>query len=1818
MLQPHNIALQQKLFKWSQYLAVFVIVNALSVLIGWYFTIELLKHPLPVTLSTNPVTAVTFIFSGISFLLISSKKLSRGWYTVANVLAVLVLLIAVLKITTISSGVSIPVDRLLFPEKIKITGTGKFVGMATNTAISFILLAASLLLMNVETSTKKMPAHYIALLTALLSLLSIIGYINNVQKPFYGNPFLIPLGIHAAIFFFLLSLSLLFVYPHKGLAKELTTKYTGSIIARKLLPVVIVIPIIIGVLRLLSHWNNFFAPEVGTTIVVFVMILIFLGFLWYNTVSLNTREAKQEEVELGLQEAREQIQTIFRSAPDAVILIDEKGLIISWNPKAEIIFGWKAEEIAGKLLKDTIIPHRYRDAHETGMQGFLKTGEGSVLNKTIEIQAINKEEKEFDISLSISPTKVNDKYVFIGFIRDITEQRKAEENTRYNALLLHNISDAVISTDENLIIKSWSEAAERMYGYTEVEALGQRISLLKLKLTEDDISFRMGILKETGYYKDEYTAFHKNGKEIAILASVNVITSGDKITGYVAIHHDINERKQLEEQLKKFNEALSSQVEAKTAEIRHVFERVNDAFLALDKNWCYTYVNKQLGEMVRRNPKSLIGKNIWEEFPDAVGSATYESFNRAMREQQYVYNTDYYAPLDLWQENHIYPSPDGLSVFIRNITEKKKAEEKLIQSEKRFHALVENNEGIISLVDEKLNVLFRSSSASRITGWTNPEYENLSHKEYVHPDDIEYMQGIMTNAMASPGRPFSVSLRVQHKKGHYIWLEGVINNMMHDPSLKGVITNVRDVTERVEAEQKIIKANRLYYFISQINQMIVRTTDEQTLFSEACNIAISYGKFKMAWIGMIDEGTKKVIPVMHAGDDDDSVIKRISVHEDINDRDSTGTNLREGKYTVCNDIENDPQMVHWKQEAIGRGYKSSMTLPIKKFGKVVGVFSFYTSITNFFDAEEIILLEEATGDVSFALELFEKERLRKKADELLVANEKRFRKLVENGNDAFVILTPEGKPLYMSSSVERVLGYTEEEAFKLDLFSLTHPDDMEEVQKAFVKALENPGTPVPGYTSRLLHKDGTWHWFEDTITNLIDDPDIGGIIDNFRDVTEKVKGELALKESEERYRSLIEQASDAIFINDAERNLLDVNESACSMLGYTKEQLCGMSVKDLYTKEELSIRPIMQKELLAGKKTSIERNMLCKNGTEIPVDITAKMLSDGRVIAIVRDISERRRTEAEITRVNREKETALNRINDSVVSVDNKWRYTFLNDAALATHPLSKEETMTKTIWEVHPQMAGTIFWDKYHEAMEKKIVVEIENYYAPFKTWFYVKVYPSENGLTFFYKDISERKKAEEEIRKSNERFELIGKAANDAVWEWNLETNVVWGNETHQQLYGLTLADPIPNDDEWKRRLHEDDRNRVIKSIAKTLESNSNIWDAEYRLYTENKGWINIYGRTYIERNREGKPVRMLGSMMDITERKEAEQQILKEKNLSDSIINSLPGVFYLFDTTPKFLRWNKYFETISGYSGKELGSMVPMSLFDDNDKIIMKKQIEKTYKEGYSYAETSLVTKSGQKIPFYFTGVYVSYEGAPCILGTGIDISKRKKAEDEMLQMNKQLRELSEHLQNIREEERLKMSREIHDELGQQLTVMKMDVSWLHKKLGKTDEAVKKKTEALKGMLDETVKSVRRISSELRPSVLDDMGLAVAIEWHLAEFEKRSGVKTKLNKTDKELVLTDAMKIGLFRIVQESLTNVARYAEAKNVVVSLGQNENDLLLSIKDDGVGFDKEKIATKKTLGILGMKERTNMMGGEYEIKSIPGNGTTVTVKIPLH
>ncbi len=231
-------------------------------------------------------------------------------------------------------------------------------------------------------------------------------------------------------------------------------------------------------------------------------------------------------------------------------------------------------------------------------------------------------------------------------------------------------------------------------------------------------------------------------------------------------------------------------------------------------------------------------------------------------------------------------------------------------------------------------------------------------------------------------------------------------------------------------------------------------------------------------------------------------------------------------------------------------------------------------------------------------------------------------------------------------------------------------------------------------------------------------------------------------------------------------------------------------------------------------------------------------------------------------------------------------------------------------------------------------------------------------------------------------------------------------------------------------------------------------------------------------------------------------------------------------------------------------------------------------------------------------------------------------RKRLEQKVIEAegaNEQLRNLSAHLQNIREEERIHIAREMHDELGQLLTGFKMDVSWLHKKLGETeDPAVREKLQEMMGIVNEAAKFVRKLASELRPSILDDLGLIPALDWHSQEFKRRSNIEVEFRSSMSELKTSELIATGLFRMYQESLTNVARHAEAKNVLSVLEVNNGHAILSITDDGIGFDLNNSGERKTLGLLGMKERATMIGGKLEIISSLGKGTTILITVPLH
>ena len=227
-------------------------------------------------------------------------------------------------------------------------------------------------------------------------------------------------------------------------------------------------------------------------------------------------------------------------------------------------------------------------------------------------------------------------------------------------------------------------------------------------------------------------------------------------------------------------------------------------------------------------------------------------------------------------------------------------------------------------------------------------------------------------------------------------------------------------------------------------------------------------------------------------------------------------------------------------------------------------------------------------------------------------------------------------------------------------------------------------------------------------------------------------------------------------------------------------------------------------------------------------------------------------------------------------------------------------------------------------------------------------------------------------------------------------------------------------------------------------------------------------------------------------------------------------------------------------------------------------------------------------------------------------------RLKTEDKLRKSHEQLRALSVYLQHIREDERIRISRQVHDELGQSLTGLKMDLYWLSSRLPKQLREVHDKTKAMSAHIDSTIQTVRRISTELRPGILDDLGLVAALEWQAHEFQKRTGVHCTVTSDLKEAILDEDLNTAFFRIFQETLTNVIRHANATKVTIHLKKQRGQLILEIKDNGRGISEAEISNTRSIGLLGMRERAALLGGKITVSGVSGKGTTVLVKIPLN
>lgn len=595
------------------------------------------------------------------------------------------------------------------------------------------------------------------------------------------------------------------------------------------------------------------------------------------------------------------------------------------------------------------------------------------------------------------------------------------------------------------------------------------------------------------------------------------------------------------------------------------------------------------------------------------------------------------------------------------------------------------------------------------------------------------------------------------------------------------------------------------------------------------------------------------------------------------------------------------------------------------------------------------------------------------------------------------------------------------------------------------------------------------------------------------------------------------------------------------------------------------------------------------------------------------DICDRKKAERELADV-------YERVSDGFVAIDHNWHYTYVNKQAATILGKDAQELVGKHVFTEYPYPADNPFYMAYQQAMEKQEMQMVEAYTETYNRWFQNLIYPSVDGISVIFRDVTERKETEKIIQESELRFKTLSSTAPVGIFETEANGLTTFVNETWLQYTGMTFEEAMG--DGWLNAVHPDDRDWLAKGWHSKSEVHAESV-SEYRILHKNGKlrWVN--GKAVPIFNAAGIVKGYIGIILDVTEGKIAEESILKSEQSKKLILNSALDAIIMIDVLSVITFWNQQAEKIFGWTAAEaIGRRIT--------ETIIPPEFEGRYNKGMQHylqtgegpmlnrlIEIKALNKKGEIFPIELSILPIGQEKEKAFCAFIRDITERKQTEENLQENNIQQREHSRHLQKAREDERTKIAREIHDELGQQLTGLKMDIVWLMKKTGMDNPVIKNKFDETLSLVDKTVKSIRRIATELRPSIIDDLGLNASLEWQIEDFGRRMDIEIKYENRFDDADIDPEISIGLFRILQESLTNIAKHAAAKKIEISIVQPDDAVQLTIQDDGIGFDTTAKQDQMTFGLIGIKERTSMLQGECVIYSQEGIGTKIEVIIPL-
>jgi PAS domain S-box-containing protein len=635
----------------------------------------------------------------------------------------------------------------------------------------------------------------------------------------------------------------------------------------------------------------------------------------------------------------------------------------------------------------------------------------------------------------------------------------------------------------------------------------------------------------------------------------------------------------------------------------------------------------------------------------------------------------------------------------------------------------------------------------------------------------------------------------------------------------------------------------------------------------------------------------------------------------------------------------------------------------------------------------------------------------------LQESEEKYRSLIEQAADGVIVYSFDGTIRHFNKAAYMESGYTAAEFATLKLQDLLHENKTVHSNQEINDF--NPGAKA-SFQRKLVKKDGTLADIEINVSLLSD----GDLLAFVRNITKRKEIERALKESEEKFSKAFKSNLVAIAIFNNQDTLIDANETYAAILETTRENIIGTASEA--TKLLSKVSSVRKEGIKAGidhiistkgRLQNYEIEIEQQGGGNICLLLSIEQLelnNERHWLTTAIDITEKVNAEIQLRRNEIKYRSLIEQASDGILMTDLNGIITEVNQSVCLLTGYNEQELKGRQLEDFLPEEDLTKLPLRIEVLMQGKALLYDRRIQRKDGCIIDVEVnakMTSDRTLIGFVRDITERKRAEEALKKSNERFELIALATNDAIWDHDFITDITTGNDNLYAMHGLARDRDTITFDTFIDKVHPDERAVMLRNLDQAVAEKASFISEEFRFRTTEGAYLNIYDRAYIKYDEAGQPLRIMGVMQDITGRVAGERAILREKELSDSIINSLPAVFYLYNQQGKFLRWNRNFEFVTGYSSKEMEHLHPLDLFDETEKVLLAEKISNVFVIGHDTVEASFVTKDGRKIPYYFSGMKIDYEGEDCLMGFGLDFSDKVTAERAIKESEEKFRSLVE---------------------------------------------------------------------------------------------------------------------------------------------------------------------------------------------------------------